>query len=62
MKEIDFTHDVMEEGHNFNSTVLITLKFQESRAGEELSTLGRQQSGYIYELVIVDALGPIFRK
>ena len=52
----------MEEGYDFNSSVLIAFELQEGGAGKELPALRRQKAGYIYELIVVNSLSVVFWK
>ena len=42
LEQVDLPHDVVEEGHDFDSPVLVSFELQESRAREELAALWRQ--------------------
>jgi hypothetical protein len=59
LEQVYLADNVVEEGHDFDAAEFIALKFEEGATGEELTAFGREDSRYVDELVVVNALGPV---
>ena len=56
LEQIYLSDNIMEERHNFDSTILVALEFEESRCCEKLLAFSWQSCRNIDELIIVDSL------